>query len=320
MAIYYTPVFIDYFRHAVRLRNLRYPLVVNPGIALSGLVGEKKSEILQKIAIGSYPKTLLLSPSEPLPETFAPFPLVAKPNQGERGMGVRLLRDREDWQAYHRRAPREYIVQAFTPGPFEVGVLFYRREGVFHVSSIGIKVRAEVAGDGISMVQELAQRIPRFRKQIERLKEQEISVPWDYVPAKDEIVPLDEIRNHRRGAEFRDGRNLISDELKKALACLIPESSGILYGRADLRCPSPEALREGKEIAIVEVNGITGEPAEIYDPGMRFLESLKILRGHWDIVAELAENALKEGATPPSWHEVFSVLRDWRRRKEFFDC
>lgn len=318
MTVYYAPIALDYLRHAIRLKNFRYPLVVNPGIALSGLVGERKSQILQKLEQKHYAKTVLVLPGDSIPKLPFGFPVVAKPDQGERGLGVSFLQNADDWRAYHERAPRPYLVQEFVSAPFEVGVLFFRRKGAMKITSVGIKLRAQVVGDGRSTVKELVESNPRFQRQTARLLEQHLPVKWQAIPPAGEVVVLDEIRNHRRGAEFRDGRYLISEQVTSAIAQAIPESTGIVYGRADLRCPSEKAFRAGEDLCIVEVNGVSGEPAEIYDPDMSFFESVQILRRHWNEIAGLAEEALGRGEKPPSWGNVLKELWEWRRREEFF--
>lgn len=319
MLVYYAPVAIDYVGHAIRLRQFRYPLIVNPGMALSGLVGEKKSEIFNRLKPEFYPRTVLVNPRHPMPELSFGFPIVAKPDEGERGMGVAFLRTKNEWRVYHDRAPRNYLVQEFISAPFEVGVLFFRKRGVMSVTSIGIKLRAQVVGDGKSTVEQLARQSPRFDRQMERLTEQAAPIFWSAVPARGEIVVLDEIRNHRRGAEFRDGRHLITEKVATALDRAIPESTGIFYGRADIRCSSEEAFKAGQDLCLVEVNGITGEPAEIYDPEMPFAESIRILRRHWNEIAYLAEDGLESGERPPAWKDVLRELWRWRKREAFFD-
>lgn len=313
----YVPLLGDYVAHARRLRSLRYPFVVNPGIPLGGAVGESKWEIYRKLPESAYPRTLRVEPGDRLDTLPVRFPCVAKPDVGERGLGVCFVESRAALEEYHRRAPRTYLLQDFVEAPFEAGVFFAREDGALRVTSIGVKRVAAVVGDGQTTLRELCRRDPRFARQLERLATMAPGLDWSSVPAAGSAVILDPIRNHRRGARFDDGRSLASDSLARALEKLIPASSGIDYGRADLRCPSEEHLRRGEQMTLVEVNGVTGEPAEIYDPTMSLAESLRILRDHWRILARLGERELARGRRPPPWRTIIRSLYEWRARPAF---
>ena len=43
-------------------------------------------------------------------------------------------------------------------------------------------------------------------------------------------------------------------------------TSGINYGRFDVRAPDYDSIKRGENISVIEMNGLTTEPTAIYDP------------------------------------------------------
>lgn len=321
--IIYLPIIWDYFVYAWRLKTLRFPVLVNPAIELSGLVDESKKEIYNLLPKNLYPETHIIYPSQSLESQFfydAKKKWIAKPDRGERGFGVKMILSREDLIDYHARAPREYLVQEFISGEFEAGVFFVRMPHLKDVliSSVVIKEKAVVIGNGEDSIYELCKKSERYKRQILRLIKTNKAINWNYVPLASEVYVLDEVRNHRRGALFRDGRALITKELSDAIHKIVQPIDGLNFGRIDLRCNSKQDFMQGKNISIVEVNGVTSEPGEIYDPSMSLSESWKILRLHWFYLFQVAKSELEKRREVPSWKSILALLSRARLRSDFF--
>ena len=54
------------------------------------------------------------------------WPVILKPNAGERGSGVKLVRDAESALSYFQAHPEAVIVQEFADLPAELGVFIMR--------------------------------------------------------------------------------------------------------------------------------------------------------------------------------------------------
>src|SRR5690606_1302545 len=54
------------------------------------------------------------------------LPVIAKPDAGQRGFSVRLVRDEADFERYFAEMTRDVILQQYAPGPEEVGVMWIR--------------------------------------------------------------------------------------------------------------------------------------------------------------------------------------------------
>jgi len=54
------------------------------------------------------------------------FPFILKPDVGQRGAGIKLIRSVEQAEAYLRQTSAALLVQRYTPGPREAGIFYYR--------------------------------------------------------------------------------------------------------------------------------------------------------------------------------------------------
>ena len=124
---------------ALYYRGLSVFTAANPGIEEGGFVGESKSAILAKLPqawvipwaiVEAGPLATRL---EELDQTLRSrgwtFPLVIKPDVGQRGTGVRWLRDAAAAGRYLEREPRRVLLQIPHPGPCEAGLFYVRRPG-----------------------------------------------------------------------------------------------------------------------------------------------------------------------------------------------
>ncbi len=203
---------------AVKHRGATVFTAANPGIPTGGLVGESKAEILRQlrrepdlVAI-----TELIAPNADALRGFMTreglsFPVVLKPDVGERGSGVAIIRSEQAAQHYLTSAGGPVITQEYVPGP-EFGVLY----GVGRVLSITEKRMPEVIGDGTSSIEKLILADPRAFC-LEGAYRRAARLPLSYVPEPGERVKLVEIGSHCRGAIFLDATHLRTPELEAAV-------------------------------------------------------------------------------------------------------
>lgn len=124
---------------AVRFRSFSLPSAANPGIPTGGLVGESKRAILDALrrvdpkrvadayAIsGGTATERILSLRRTLQDRSITLPFILKPDVGQRGAGVKLIRSLETAFDYLAQVDAPVIVQRYVPGPKEAGVFFYR--------------------------------------------------------------------------------------------------------------------------------------------------------------------------------------------------
>ena len=107
----YTPLFFKWMWLSLRYRSLTLPTVTNPNIETGGMRGESKTSYLRQIGAaeqrwvaasallrfpeGAHPWPPLRIAEAKMAEAGLGYPLIAKPDIGSCGYGVRLIRDRD---------------------------------------------------------------------------------------------------------------------------------------------------------------------------------------------------------------------------------
>src|SRR5262249_18032353 len=121
-----------------------------------GFVGESKSAILSHLT-GVPEWTLVSDSNAPLP-----YPFVLKPDVGERGKDVAIIRNEADFARYFATPRGRTIAQKYVDG-MEFGVFYYRYPGEAegHIFAITEKRFPTIAGDGSSTIRELVLRDER---------------------------------------------------------------------------------------------------------------------------------------------------------------
>jgi len=71
----------------------------------------------------------------------------------------------------------------------------------------------------------------------------------------------------------------------------------------------------GEGLHIIELNGVTSEPTNIYDPSWSIFRAQRVLLGYWRQLIELgmAREASGTGRSL-AWREVMTILLGWKIR------
>jgi membrane protein DedA with SNARE-associated domain/pimeloyl-ACP methyl ester carboxylesterase len=324
---FYPPVVLFVLWRGLRSGALATFCASNPGIRHGGFVGESKAEILRALggASDAVPRWVLIPGSldpEARIEELERFvredldgqlPVVLKPDAGQRGSGVVVARDLERARAYLADTDLDLIAQAWVGGP-EFGVFYARRPGevVGQVSSVTVKRPAVVVGDGRRTLEELILRDRRavaiastyLARNADRL---------DLVPAAGERVEISNLGTHALGAVFEDGAELITPELEAAIDALAKHFDGFHFGRFDLRAPDQDALREGRGLSIIELNGVTAEMTHIYDRRHSVWYGWRTVIRQWALAFEIGAANRERGVRVPGLFEL--LLELWRYRR-----
>jgi hypothetical protein len=316
------PVVAIYLWFALRARHLVFFSNVNPAIPLGGVVGESKRAILDLIPGEYIPRTVFIPAGSSrervlsgLEEKGLHFPLVVKPDIGERGFLIKKVSDFESLYAHIDRNPVDFLVQEFLEEPMEATVLFYRfPDGRFGITSVCIKEFLSVTGDGVSSIEELMEQDFRARLQLDRFRKDAPAL-MTRVPAPEEKILLEPIGNHARGTKFINGARLITPDMTERFAVICRWIDGVLYGRFDLKTASPEALQRG-EFKVMELNGITSDPAHVYDPAHGMWRAYRDYYRHWRIIYQLHKAQRVVGIMPATHREAWRFFRNYFRYKK----
>jgi hypothetical protein len=241
------------------------------------------------------------------------FPLILKPDVGQKGVGVRRVASRDEAVDYLAAEPGAVIVQPWHPGPFEAGVFYYRRPGEprGRIFSITDKRFPYLIGDGLSTVEELLWAHPRCRLQVPLFLARHDGAR---VLADGEVLPLVTSGNHCQGSLFLDGAHLITPALEARLDEIARAVPGFYIGRFDVRYRSVRGFQRGEDLAIVELNGVTSESTNIYDPGFGAFRAWRTLARQWQLVFEIGAANRARGARPLTLGRLVQLtVAYWRR-------
>lgn len=322
--LFYIPVFINYLWLAIRYRGFTLPTAANPGIFSGGIVGESKIATLRELHVTSseFTAEARLIEGASVEERQAAFqrlitaydisyPLILKPDVGQRGVGVKLIRDERRAHEYLTSTNAPLICQRYAPGPQEIGVFYYRFPGEprGRIFSITEKVFPTVVGDGIRNVEELIWADPRARfiadKYLARLDGRQGEV----LP-KGETLKLVEAGNHAQGCIFQDGMHLCSEDLERRIDEISQKMNGFFIGRYDIRYASQADLRAGHNFQIIELNGAASEATSIYDARYSLWSAYRTLFRQWELVFAIGAANRRLGSAPTA---LALLWRTWRQ-------
>jgi membrane protein DedA with SNARE-associated domain len=305
MWLAYLPVVPYILYLGVRHRSLTLFTAANPGIPSSGFVGESKSEILRRLGSAAADFRVIEAGHA---ERCDEFPVVLKPEVGERGSGVAVIRSSQELDAYLHRVSTRTIMQQYVGG-VEFGVFYYRKpsESKGRIFSITAKHFPTVTGDGRTCLRDLILNDTRAVC-LAAAYESASKRSLDDAPHAGEVVQLVEIGSHCRGAVFLDATHLATPALEAAIEEIGRRHEGFYFGRYDIRTPSVETLQRGESIRVIELNGVSAEATHIYDPAVSLTEAYRSLYRQWRLAFEIGEENRTRGFQAMTLIEFFALV------------
>jgi membrane protein DedA with SNARE-associated domain len=293
--VVYPPVVVYALWLALKHRSLTAFMSANPAIPTGGFVGESKSAILDGLrAAGDHVARYTLlsaesSISERLTQAHAfmaahrlSFPIVFKPDIGQRGAGVRVLHSENELHAALRAMATAHILQEYVAG-LEFGVFYYRfpHEAQGRIFSLTEKRFPRVTGDGVRTLEELVLADERAVC-LAATYAKGLAPRWQGVISRGESVTLAELGSHCRGAIFLDGAHYQTPALAAAVEHVSRSFQGFYFGRYDIRAASLNDFQQGR-FKVIELNGVAAEATHIYDPRYRVWQAYRVLLAQWRI-------------------------------------
>ena len=270
----YTPVAVYFLWLMLRARSFFFFSASNPTIETGGMFGESKWDIFKLLPGNLYPSTILV-PENANPDAVKKqmqaaniqYPAIAKPNRGERGWMVRKICNDAQLVDYLQQVKAEFLIQTCVDLPIELSVFYYRypNKPKGMISSVTLKEMLNVTGNGRSTLLELIKAYPRALLQLPVL-EIELKQQLNAVPEKGEKIELVPFGNHSRGSKFMDACYMIDEKMTNVFDDISRQIPGFYFGRYDIRCSSIEAMKEGKDIQILELNGAGASPPIFISP------------------------------------------------------
>lgn len=317
-SVLYFPVNFYFIWLMVRCRSFFFFTASNPTVDFGGMLGEEKSKIYDFIPDRYLPTYKLIKKGDLQSALNAAsrmgYPIICKPNIGERGKLVEKIECEDRLKDYIQNCPVDFLVQELVDYPIELGVFYVRQpdEEKGKVTSIVKKEFLHVVGDGKRSVKEILHNSNRAVLQLD-FDHDRFQKLLKSVPKKGEKVIVESIGNHCRGTTFFDAHYQIDEKINDAFNRLAGEINGFYFGRFDLRCQSFDDLRKLYNFKILELNGAGAEPAHIYEPGASLWKGYRDIFWHLNQLAQISQKNHRMGV--PYWSTLAGIRKMLAIRK-----
>lgn len=341
MWAFYPPVALYALWLMLRYRGVLLPTAANPSFPGGGFYGESKARILA-LAMAHVPEWVapfveFRRPQRPENSTAGAvaelaaalavmaraglgFPVVAKPDLGCRGAGVKLLKNDVQLAHYLSGFPAgaSVVLQRLVPFEGEAGIFYCRRPGEARgrVVSVTLKYFPHVVGDGHRTLRQLIHDDPRAGA-LPHLYLQRHADRLDDVPARGLAVRLAFAGSHSRGAIFRNGSHLVTPEMEACFDAIAQRLPEFHFGRFDIRFERFTDVQQGRGFTILEINGAGAESTHIWDRSTSLLRAWRDLMRQYRWLFEIGHANRARGFQPMAWRDF---LRDYRREKALTRC
>ena len=307
---FYIPIGLYITYLALKARSATFFTGVNPSFKDSGIIRYSKFDVLSHISEEFKPKGVLIKSGTlniVLPPQLS-FPVIAKPDMGERGKSVTVVYDLATLQLYADTINQDFIIQEFCDFPQEAAIFYIRKptESRGRITSFTTKEFLSVTGNGHQTIGQLMSLTFRARLQKGRMSPEFLIS----IPQPGEIVKIEAIGNHNRGTRFINSNHLISEKLVSVFDDISKKIDGFYYGRYDLKFNTIEEMEDGINFKIVELNGINSEPVHIYDQQTGLFNAYKDFFTHMRYMYEISEENKLRGIQRTGairfWVSIFS--------------
>jgi hypothetical protein len=315
------PMILQWLWLAVRYRSISQMSAANPAIDVGGLVGESKSAYFDQVrpenkswlactaCVVAGPRAAAEA-YKAMQELGLTFPVVAKPDIGWCGFGVRRVDNARELEEYVAAYPagESLLIQEHLDLDGEAGLFYLRWPGDPHGRLLSLTVREPpaVIGDGFSTAGELVARDPLLRKRID------LYGNLDRIPRAGAAMTLSTVWSHRMGGRYRDMSHAITPALEASLDALARGMPEFHVARFDVRFATPAALARGA-FKIIEINGAGSEAINFFDRDVPFFTAYRGVLAKTAMVFALAAENRARGFRPCGWRALLAAyVRQYR--------
>lgn len=312
------PMVIQWLWLGLRHGSLSLPSAADPSIAFGGLVGESKWTYFDQVdpamrgwiagttAIVAGPTAVAKALTD-MAALGLSFPVIAKPDIGWCGFGVRRIDDATALADYVGAFPagETLLLQEYLDLPGEAGLFYVRWPGQARGRLLSLTVREppHVLGDGVSTMRSLLARDWRLSGR------SALYAGLDHVPNSGEVAMLSTVWSHRMGGRYRDLSSAITPALEEAIDAIASSMPDMHVARFDVRFASLSGLAAGREFRIIEINGAGSEAIEFFDDSVPFLAAYRGILAKQAMVFAIAAQNRRRGFRPCGWRALAAAFR-----------
>ena len=322
------PLAVQWAWLAWRFRSATLPSAANPGITSGGLVGEGKLAYFSRMGPAARAATARYVGLQNLPglsddgllthlaTANIDFPLIAKPDLGLCGYGVRRIDSLEQLRAYLVAFPlyETVVLQTYMAQEGEAGIFYARNPDTGQASLIGLALRyfPRVIGDGRHSVGELI-RVDGRAVKLVGSRQHECAHDMTSVPAAGEVVRLSTVGSTRVGGMYCDGGVHITPALFASIDSIARDMPEFYCGRFDVRFNTLAELAAGHGFTIIEVNGAGSESIQAWDPRYGLIAAYRIIFAKQRTLFEIGAANRRKGVRPIGLLNLGQLF--WRQQR-----
>jgi len=337
-SILYFPVALYYLLLSVRYRSLTLPSASNPMIVTGGFMGESKASVMQQVGneqqqwIADF--ISLIRNGGPAEDDFDALlsmmgekkmglPVVAKPDIGWNGYGVRLIEDKSQLLQYISVFPHNerILIQRLVPHDGEAGVFYVRMPGQQNgrICSVTLRYFPFVIGNGKSTLRQLIQTDERAKLRSHfylRGRSEHVGFgneELDKIPLPGELIRLSFIGSLRVGGLYRDATHLITPELINRFDTISKSMPEFYFGRFDIRFESVDLLSKGEGFSIIEINGAGAEAIQAWDPNVSLFKLYLEFFKSFNLLFKIGAINRRRGFKPMTLREFIGAIKHQNR-------
>lgn len=286
---------------------------INPKIHAGGFLNSEKYNLLTELPTEKVPKSILIKnfsttsfediKSVIIQNNISP-PWVLKPNKGERGLGVKVIKDLSQLERVHYNYHFDAIIQEFIENKSEFGILIHwdYNSSKPKITSLTYKSLPFVIGDGETNLKKLIKE--KFgSKYLDTLNYQA-----SHILQQDKKIFLNHIAHRSTGTEFICYNSFIDERLTSKVWSVLENIKDFQYGRIDVMASSLNELLEFENVKILEVNGVNSVPIHAFDMKYNLFEMYTIMAEHWKILYHIYFYNEKLGISPLSLKSFFKEV------------
>ena len=334
--LFYLPIYFHWIIMILKYRRTGYPVIANPRFPLGGMVEDSKISVFRQLtghalAMTSpfaYFKTAtdedldtrldkdVAAGKAALKAAGMRWPLIAKPDVGCRGQGVRRIRTDDAFREWLREYPsgEDVVLQEIVTFEAEAGVFYIRLPGdeKGFIFSLTLKYFPWVTGDGISTLEELIMADPRAGK-LPHMYLPKHADKLDMVLKEGENFRLVHTGAHIKGTIFRNGNPWITPAMAAEFDRIADDIPDFAFGRFDVRFRDIDLLQQGKDFKVLEINGASSEATHIWDRHTTLRHAWYVMWKQYDYLWECGARFARRGWKAPNG---FGLLKDLYTEKK----
>lgn len=302
------PLVVQWFWLSARYGSATLPSVLNPRIETGGLAGESKLSYLEPIDAklrGWIADTHAVRPGDDALRVREcaglSYPLIAKPDIGWCGYGVRRIETDAELADYARAFPGDavFLLQRFASEANEAGLHYVRDADAAQGRVVALTVRHQphVIGDGARSVAMLIADDARAQRKVETYREVLGDAALARVPAVGERVNLTTVASVRVGGRYQDMTACVMPALERTVDEIAQSIGDFHYGRFDVKFESLADLSQGR-FTVIEINGAGSEAIQYWDPDVPLLTTFAGVFAKQRALFALAAAMRRRGARP----------------------